>query len=181
MDEERRRAYSEVIEVLKMIQDEERLTKIPFEVIEMIKNNSDPTYRPELSRDLPLDEQNLREETYGILGWIADKYWGENLLDQNENAEVQNTIMTEIQVAEGVDSTTANNIIHKEEIQEANNINKIEENEKEINVYSDIDPETIDKTLLPTVVSKPSLFKIIIEKISRFFRKVFKGVYEWAP
>ena len=152
MDEERKRAYSEVIEVLKMIEDEERLTKIPFEVIEMIKNNSDPTYKPSLSRELPLDEQNLSEQTYGILGWIADKYWGENLLEEDKSANTEE-------------------IKNNEEKEDSKEI-------KEVNVYSDIDPETIDKTLLPTVIIKPNLFKKIIEKITKFFKSIFKGVYE---
>ena len=65
-EEEKRRAYSEIVEILKLIEDEEKLEKIPFEIIEMIKNNSDPTYKPQISRDIPLDQQNLSKTTYGI-------------------------------------------------------------------------------------------------------------------
>ena len=46
MEEEKRKAYSEVVEILKLIEDENRIEKIPFEVIELIKKNSDPEYKP---------------------------------------------------------------------------------------------------------------------------------------
>ena len=39
MEEEKRKAYSEVVEILKLIEDEKALEAIPFEVIELIKKN----------------------------------------------------------------------------------------------------------------------------------------------
>lgn len=72
-------AYSEVIEVLKLIESDEKLEKLPMEFVELIKNKSNPEYKPQISKDTPIEEQNLREETYAILAWIAQKYWNEKM------------------------------------------------------------------------------------------------------
>ena len=90
MNEEKRKAYSEVVEVLKLIDDEQKLETIPFELVQLIKGNADPTYKPEISKEIPLEEQNLMEETYRIIAWIASKYWGENIEKITE--EKQNKI-----------------------------------------------------------------------------------------
>ena len=91
MDEEKRKAYSEVVEVLKLIDDEQKMEKIPFEVIEMIKLNSDPTYKPKISKEIPFEEQNLSKQTYAILAWLASKYWGEEFeLNKQEKKMILN-------------------------------------------------------------------------------------------
>ena len=46
MEENKKKAYSEIVEILKLIEDEEKLSKIPFEVIQMFKNNADSEYKP---------------------------------------------------------------------------------------------------------------------------------------
>ena len=85
MEEEKKKAYSEVVEILKLIDNEEKIEKIPFEVIQLIKNNSDPSYKPTIDKDKPLEEQNLKDETYSIIAWIANKYWNENWIFPIEN------------------------------------------------------------------------------------------------
>ena len=86
MEEEKKKAYSEVVEILKLIDNEEKIEKIPFEVIQLIKNNSDPSYKPTIDKDKPLEEQNLKDETYSIIAWIANKYWNENIdMDTNNS------------------------------------------------------------------------------------------------
>ena len=100
MDEEKRRAYSEVVEVLKLIEDEEKMEKIPFEVIQLIKNNSDPKYKPNISKEIPIENQNLSEQAYAVLAWIANKYWGEQVVEEKKqeirNAAVYNDLEREI-------------------------------------------------------------------------------------
>ena len=93
MEEEKRKAYSEVVEILKLIEDEKALEAIPFEVIELIKKNSDSEYKPTISKEIPIEDQNLRNETYSIMGWIANKYWGQNITDEmieNPQADEEN-------------------------------------------------------------------------------------------
>ena len=146
---EKRRAYSEVVEILKLIEDEEKLEKIPFEVIEMIKNNSDPTYKPEISRDISIEEQNLSKQTYAIMGWIASKYWGINLdIEDNKNKE---------------------EIVENEEPKQET---------KEIKVYNDIEPEIIDNVEninpdeLPILVSDLKWYQKIASKIIKYLKSI---------
>lgn len=89
MDENKQRAYSEIVEILKLIEEPEKLENIPFEVIQMFKNNADAEYKPVISKDIPLEEQNLMNETWAILNWIATKYWnmGEKDIEQNKIEE----------------------------------------------------------------------------------------------
>ncbi len=89
MDENKKRAYSEIVEILKLIEEPEKLENIPFEVIQMFKNNADAEYKPVISKDIPLEEQNLMNETWAILNWIATKYWnmGEKDIEQNKIEE----------------------------------------------------------------------------------------------
>lgn len=87
MEEEKKKAYSEVVEILKLIENEEKIEKIPFEVIELIKNNSDPEYKPNIDIKIPLENQKLKDETYSILAWIAKKYWGEEVKINNKTAD----------------------------------------------------------------------------------------------
>ena len=100
MNEEKRKAYSEVVEVLKLIDDEQKLETIPFEVVQLIKGNADPTYKPEISKEIPLEEQNLMEETYRIIAWIASKYWGENIEKITEEKQEENINIQEIEEKE---------------------------------------------------------------------------------
>lgn len=75
--EENKNAYSEVIEILKLIDDEEKLEKLPMEMLELLKSKTNPEYKPQISMEIPLEEQNLQPETFSILSWIATKYWNE--------------------------------------------------------------------------------------------------------
>ena len=100
MNEEKRKAYSEVVEVLKLIDDEQKLETIPFEVVQLIKGNADPTYKPEISKEIPLEEQNLMEETYRIIAWIASKYWGEDIEESTEEKQEENNNVQEIEEKE---------------------------------------------------------------------------------
>lgn len=86
-------AYSEVIEVLKLIESDEKLEKLPMEFVELIKNKSNPEYKPQISKEIPIEEQNLMEETYAILAWIAKKYWNEKMF---EKVYVENDIDLDI-------------------------------------------------------------------------------------
>lgn len=77
--EENKNAYSEVIEILKLIDDEKMLEALPMEMLEVLKLKVNPEYKPQISKEIPLEEQNLQPETFSILSWIAMKYWGEEI------------------------------------------------------------------------------------------------------
>ena len=73
----------------KLLQKYNELKNDKSEVIQLIKSNADAEYRPNLSKDIPIEEQNLRSETYSILAWIANKYWGEeiNKIEEEHHTE----------------------------------------------------------------------------------------------
>lgn len=154
MEEEKKKAYSEVVEILKLIDNEEKIEKIPFEVIELIKNNSDPSYRPNIDTSKPLEEQGLRDETFSIMAWIASKYWGENLT--TEQGATENVVKPEAQ----------------------------NENTEKLNAeaaaYNDMEPqlyehcENLDN--LPMLVSETKWYVKIKQKVIRILKMLFRGI-----
>ena len=158
MEEEKRKAYSEVVEILKLIEKEKLLEKIPFEVIELIKSNADPTYKPNISKEIPIEDQNLRKETYSIMGWIASKYWDEEPSIDNNISEIKEQNSTETEELgniENVEETTENVI-------------------RNASVYNDIEPECLEGRNLPVLVSDMSWYERIKIKVIRWFKLLFR-------
>ena len=157
MEEEKRKAYSEVVEILKLIDDEKRIEKIPFEVIELIKKNSDPEYKPSIDKEKPLEDQGLRTETYSIIGWIASKYWNEEILEHNDEENIS-------------ESNTQNE--EPKTVKET--INNIEERAA---AYNDIEPiileNCINKDNLPVLKSKIKWFVRIKEQVIKLLKVLF--------
>ncbi len=157
MEEEKRKAYSEVVEILKLIDDEKRIEKIPFEVIELIKRNSDPEYRPRIDKEKPLEDQNLKKETYSIIGWIASKYWNEEIIEHNIEENISES-----------------NIQNEESKTAKETINNIEERAA---VYNDIEPIIIenctDKDNLPVLKSSIKWYVKIKEKVIKLLKVLF--------
>ena len=87
MEKDNRNAYSEVIEILKLLDDEKRLEALPIEMLEVIKSKANPEYKPQISSEIPLEEQNLQPETLSILSWIAMKYWSDEIDEEKETEE----------------------------------------------------------------------------------------------
>ena len=159
MEEEKRKAYSEVVEILKLIDDEKRIEKIPFEVIELIKNNADPQYKPNINKDKPIDEQNLRNETFSILGWIANKYWDEDIII--EQKQQKDDKVEDIEKEE-----------RKSLSEEINNL------DEKAAVYNDLDPKVIEycteQNKLPILKSDLKWYKRVKEQIIRLFKIIFR-------
>ena len=186
-EEEKRRAYSEIVEILKLIDDEEKLEKIPFEIIEMIKNNSDPTYKPQISKDIPLEHQNLSKTTYGILAWLSSKFWGEDNNKKDKYDDKENDDKNKEDVEEdSIDEDDIKDIDKNQENEEEKKQKDEKENEKEEKisaiVYSDLEPEFLEKfekltekTNLPIALNTLSFYEKMIIKVIHFLRKIFKA------
>lgn len=85
-------AYSEVYEILQLI-DDEYINKVPEKFIEFIKKERDTEYIANINPNVPLEEQNLLKETINILALLKLDYWCKdeeekkellNILNQNE-------------------------------------------------------------------------------------------------
>ena len=158
MEEEKRKAYSEVVEILKLIDDESRIEKIPFEVIELIKRNSDPEYKPSIDKDKPLEEQSLKNETFSIIGWIASKYWNEEIIIKPNN-----------------ECKSGENNIEKEDVKTVKEtINNLEERAA---AYNDIEPKIIEycsnKEKLPILKSNNKWYIKIKEQVIKLLKALF--------
>ena len=100
MEKDNRNAYSEVIEILKLVDDEKKLEALPMEMLEVLKSKANPEYKPQISKEIPLEEQQLQPETFSILAWITMKYWDEEI--DNEEDKISN-IEQEIEEDEQID------------------------------------------------------------------------------
>lgn len=158
MEEETKKAYSEVIEVLKLIDEDDKFEKLPFEFVQLLKRNADPTYKPYITKEIPLEEQNLKNETYKILAWIADKYWGKTIYEE---------IKEDDEINDNIEELTTEN----EEIEE---IEKEKDKENEVYVYTDIEEESLEGQNLPFVIDNLKWYEKIKIKVINLFKSIFK-------
>lgn len=184
MEEEKKKAYSEVVEILKLIDNEEKIEKIPFEVIQLIKNNSDPSYKPTIDKDKPLEEQNLKDETYSIIAWIANKYWNENIAMETNNSEQIQTenISTASEHTETEEAVYNSMPTEEESIVDinTNNIDSIAETKlnPKASVYNDIEPDILERCdqlgPLPILKSDLKWFVRIKQQVLKLLKILFR-------
>ena len=74
MVNERAIAYSEVYAILNKMSPI-YIEKLPKKLRTIIIAEMDKKYKPEISLDIPLEQQNLNEKTYTILAMINLNYW----------------------------------------------------------------------------------------------------------
>lgn len=156
--EDNRNAYSEVIEILKLVDDEKKLEALPMEMLELLKSKSNPEYKPEISKEIPLDQQKLQPETYAILNWITEKYWNEEL-EQEKNYQINIIEPTE-------ENSTQERVNEEEKV-----IEKISENIEIIQNKESIENKTPN---LPITLENLKWYERIKIKIVELFNKIFK-------
>lgn len=149
MEKDNRNAYSEVIEILKLLDDEKKLEALPIEMLEVLKSKANPEYKPQISSEIPLEEQNLQPETLSILSWIAMKYWSDEI-DENISVEEKSQNEENIEIKENEDK----------------NENKNEEDE--------VLKEEQTSSILPVLHKDLKWYEKIKVKIIEFFNKIFK-------
>lgn len=72
-----RQAYSEIDEFIHLLNKQDR-NKIPKKLREFFSNEKDKEYIKNINIDVPIKEQNLREETLAIIAILNLKYWCED-------------------------------------------------------------------------------------------------------
>lgn len=163
MEEQNSNAYSEALAVLKLLDDEEKLEKLPIEMLEVLKAKANSAYMPEFSREIPLDEQNISPEALGILSWIAMKYWNEEvLLEENKPEQIIKDEETNSEVEEEIEGqeTKLKEDRHNNEI----NIEEMPQEEQ---------TKDADSTL-PVLYKDLKWYQRIKIKIIEFFNRIFK-------
>lgn len=85
-------AYVEVLGILDLL-DEEQKNRIPKKLKKFFENNKNQDYQVNIDSNIPLEEQNLLQETVDILAMLKLNYWCTNekekegllnLLNENE-------------------------------------------------------------------------------------------------
>lgn len=162
--EDNKNAYSEVIEILKLVDDEKKLEALPMEMLELIKSKVNPEYKPIINKDIPLDEQNLQPETYAILNWITQKYWGDFEVEDIKNAENS-------EIVEQIDT------VEKQEIQEENIQDSILKHVENI-MNTENDQNTVysenKESNLPISFDNLKWYEKIKIRIIELFNRIFK-------
>ena len=145
----RRNAYKEVYIVLQDLNEEE-YNKIPPEIIETIKENSNEEYEFVLNDELELKEQLLLPETKAILF---------NLFRDYLATPVQKEKILKMQSEE------------RKKVEENKKQNYINVDIFKTNKHEDIEEETNNKQLQLIQIKEEGFFRKLINKIKLFFKK----------
>lgn len=145
----RRNAYKEVYTVLQDLNEEE-YNKIPSEIIETIKENSNEEYEFVLNDELELKEQLLLPETKAILF---------NLFRDYLATPVQKEKILKMQSEE-------RKKVEEKKKQNYTNVDVFKKNK-----YEDIEEKTNNKELQIVQIKKEGFFRKLINKIKLFFKK----------
>ena len=70
-------AYSELLEILSYMK-EENVNKIPTKLIDVFKKHSSSNYVNHLNKHIPLENQQITEETSAVLALLMINYWCES-------------------------------------------------------------------------------------------------------
>ena len=69
-----RQAYSEVDEFLGLVTEEEK-NQIPKKLRDFFREEKDINYHKNINPNIPIKEQNLKEETLAIIALLMIQYW----------------------------------------------------------------------------------------------------------
>ncbi len=145
----RRNAYKEVYTVLQDLNEEE-YNKIPSEIIETIKENSNEEYEFVLNDELELKEQLLLPETKAILF---------NLFRDYLATPVQKEKIIKMQSEE------------RKKLEEKKKQNYDSVDIFKTNKQKDVEEKTNNKELQIVQIKKEGFFRKLINKIKLFFKK----------
>lgn len=138
-------AYTEVIEILKYVPDED-VRKIPEEKLEFYKNNMDNEYTYKLDMTKEFEEQEMSEITKAILANIFRDYWATPY--QKERIEAKEKYDLEK--------------LEEEKREQYNPDNIFKNKQEEI---------VVENTNLPVEIKKETFFKKLISFIKGLFNK----------
>lgn len=80
-----RQAYSEIDEFLNIISAENR-EKVPKYLRDFFNQEKDEEYIKRINPDIPIKDQELKEETLAIIAWLNLEYWCQ---DENEKKRLR--------------------------------------------------------------------------------------------
>lgn len=149
MEDNYKKAYKEVVEILKFV-SKENVDKISKEMLDMFEEEQDKEYNFKVDTTKSFEEQELLEETKAIFSNIFRDYWAN---DYQRKVIIEKENMDRIKL--------------EEEKYDSKDLFK--NNQKNFNKQNNNDK--VDVNL--TVVKKENLFKKLIDKIFKSLKKKF--------
>ncbi len=143
-------AYAELDEFIELLDEEDR-NKIPIKLREFFKNEKDKEYFKNISTEIPIEEQNLKEETLALIALLYVKYICE---DEEEKQQLK-------QIYE------ENEKIYRDKIKERYDPDKALQRKNNQTNHKENNIETSSKEIIP---HKESTLRKIINKIKEFFK-----------
>lgn len=142
-----RQAYSEIDEFLGLLSEEQR-NEIPKKLRDFFKEEKDQEYFKNIDKDIPIKDQNLKEETLAIIALLNLQYWCK---DEEEKKRLQEIYAQNEKEYQDMlyEKYNPNDIFKKKEGTTIENNNEIKEK-------------------MQMVEYKGSVFKRIINKILNF-------------
>lgn len=148
MDNSLLRAYSEIDKILSFMEFE-YIEKIPKKLRETFKNEKLKDYKPDIDKNIPLNEQNLERKTYAILAMLNLHYWCNNKEEKRELLKAY----------------SYNDKKRQEELRDKYNANNIFKNKAK-----EIEKQETKKEITALIEYKEESFiKKIIDRIKRLF------------
>lgn len=141
-------AYAEIDSFIELLPKEEK-EKIPSKLKQYFKAEKDKETTKKLSMDIPIEEQNLQEETWNLIAMVYLKYL---CGDEKEKKELEQIY-------------DENEKKYREEMKEKYNPEKILENRGKKNIVQQ------EEKNLPIKVQKESIIQKIIKFINKLFHK----------
>ena len=142
-----RQAYSEIDEFLGLLSEEQR-NEITKKLRDFFKEEKDQEYFKNIDKDIPIKDQNLKEETLAIIALLNLQYWCK---DEEEKKRLQEIYAQNEKEYQDMlyEKYNPNDIFKKKEGTTIENNNEIKEK-------------------MQMVEYKDSVFKRIINKILNF-------------
>ena len=150
-----RQAYSEVDEFLGLLTEEER-NKIPRKLRDFFKEERDINYNKNIDPNIPIKEQNLKQETLAIIALLMIQYWYKD--------ESKKQILLEI--------LDENEREYQEKLIKKYNPSNIFENKSKIQKYkNETKMHTVQNETVTMIEYKESILKKIWNRILFFVNK----------
>ena len=149
-----RQAYTEIDNFIELL-DEYNRNKVPKKLREFFKKEKDNTYTKTINPNIPINEQNLKEETLALIAVLNLQYWCE---DEKEKQRLKKIY-------------SDNEIKHQKKLREMYNPDDVFKSKKKQELSeNEIPSEEIQENVAMVEYKRENL----IDKIKRFFANIFK-------
>ena len=143
-----RQAYSEIDEFLGLLSIDQR-NMIPQKLRELFNQEKDKEYIKGIDPTIPIKDQNLREETLGLIALLNLQYWCQNEIEKERLKKIY----------------AKNEKEYQEMIQEKFNPDNLFKKKETI-----VEEKKEQVECMQILEYKETIFKKIINKILQFFR-----------